>query len=163
MAIHDLVPGLRNQELAPSRGTYDPFMTLHREMNRLFDDVFRGFGAPSLSPLIEGRFGWPKLEVSDTGKTLIISAELPGMTEKDVQIEIANGVLTIRGEKNDERGGEGKRFTERYYGAFERQIPLEDVEEDKAEALFKNGVLTISLPKSENPRAGVKRVAINTK
>jgi HSP20 family protein len=161
MAIRDLVPWSRNQELAPTRGNYDPFMTLHREMNRLFDDVFRGFG-PSLSPLMEGRFGWPKLEVSDTDKTLTISAELPGMTEKDVQIEIANGVLTIRGEKKDERSGEGKHFTERYYGAFERQIPLEGVEEDKAEASFKNGVLTISLPKSENPRAGVKRIAIST-
>jgi HSP20 family protein len=161
MAIRDLVPWSRNQELAPARGNYDPFMTLHREMNRLFDDVFRGFG-PSLSPLMEGRFGWPKLEVSDTDKTLTISAELPGMTEKDVQIEIAKGVLTIRGEKKDERKDEGKHFTERSYGAFERQIPLEDVDEDKAEASFKNGVLTISLPKSENPRAGVKRIAINT-
>jgi HSP20 family protein len=161
MAIRDLVPWSRNQELASARGNYDPFVTLHREMNRLFDDVFRGFG-PSLSPLMEGRFGWPKLEVSDTDKTLTISAELPGMTEKDVQIEIAKGVLTIRGEKKDERKDEGKHFTERSYGAFERQIPLEDVDEDKAEASFKNGVLTISLPKSENPRAGVKRIAINT-
>jgi HSP20 family protein len=163
MAIRDLVPWSRNQELAPARGTYDPFMTLHREMNRLFDDMFQGFGGPRLSPLMEGRFGgWPKLEVSDTDKTLTISAELPGMTEKDVQIEIANGVLTIRGEKKDERKDEGKHFTERYYGAFERQIALDDVEEDKAEASFKNGVLTISLPKSENPRAGVKRIAVNT-
>lgn len=162
MAIRDLIPRSRNQELAPTRGNYDPFMTLHREMNRLFDDMFRGFGGPSPSPLMEGRFGWPTLEVSDTDKTLTISAELPGMTEKDVQIEIANGVLTIRGEKKDERSGEGRQFTERYYGAFERQIALQDVEEDKAEASFKNGVLTISLPKSENPRAGVKRIAINT-
>lgn len=160
MAIRDLVPWSRNQELAPSRGNYDPFITLHREMNRLFDDAFRGFGAPSLAPPMEGRFGWPKLEVSDTDKAVMISAELPGMTEKDVQIEIANGILTIRGEKKDERNGEGKHFTERTYGAFERQIALEDVEDDKAEASFKNGVLTISLPKSENPRAGVKRIAI---
>jgi HSP20 family protein len=83
------------------------------------------------------------------------------MTEKDVQIEIANGALTIRGEKKYERSSEGKHFTERYYGAFERQISLEGVDEDKAEALYKHGVLTISLPKSENPRAGVKRIAIN--
>ena len=162
MAIRDLVPWSRNQELAPSRGDYDPFMTLHREMNRLFDDAFRGFGAPSLAPLMEGRFGWPKLEVSDTDKAVMISAELPGMTEKDVQIEIAGGVLTIRGEKKDERKDEGKHFTERTYGAFERQIALDDVEEDKAEASFKNGVLTVSLPKTENPRAGVKRIAIKT-
>ena len=54
------------------------------------------------------------------------------MTEKDVQVEIANGVLTIRGEKKAERNDEGKYLTERYYGSFERQIPLEDVHEDKA-------------------------------
>jgi HSP20 family protein len=162
MAIRDLIPWSRNQELVPPRGTYDPFMTLHREMNRLFDDFFRGFGGAGPSPLTEGQFGWPKIELSETDKALTISAELPGMTEKDVQVEIANGVLTISGEKRSERKDEGKYFTERSYGAFRRQIPLEDVEEDKAEASFKNGVLTISLPKSENPRAGVKRIAINT-
>jgi len=115
MAIRDLIPWTKNQELAPARDNLDPFFTLHREMNRLFDDVFRGFGSTSLSPLMEGRFSWPKVELSDDEKTLTISAELPGMTEKDVQIEIANGVLTIRGEKKAERNGEGKYFTERYY------------------------------------------------
>ena len=160
MPIRDLIPSSRNQELA-RRDSFDPFLTLHREMNRMFDDVFRGFGGTGLSPLMEGRFGWPKIELSDTDKMLTISAELPGLTENDVQIEIAKGVLTIRGEKKDERKDEGKYFTERYYGAFERQIPLEDVDEDNAEASFKNGVLTISLPKSEGPRAGVKRIAIN--
>ena len=162
MAVRDLIPWPRNQEVAPARGTRDPFMTLHREMNRLFDEVFRGLGGTSLSPLIEGQFSWPKIELSETDKGLTISAELPGMTEKDVQIEIANGMLTIRGEKKGGRKEEGRYFTERYYGSFERQIVLEDVEEDKAEALFKDGVLTISIPKSENPRAGVKRIAIKS-
>jgi HSP20 family protein len=145
MAVRDLIPWSRNQELAPTRGSHDPFMTLHREMNRLFDDVFRG---ASLSPFMEGQFGWPKIELSETDKALMISAELPGMTENDVQIEIANGVLTIRGEKKSEKN-EGRYFTERYYGSFQRQIALEDVSEDKAQASFKNGVLTISLPKSK--------------
>jgi HSP20 family protein len=162
MAFRDLIPWTRGQELASASSSFDPFMTLHREMNRLFDDVFRGFGSTNLSPLMEGRFGWPKIELSDSAKTLTISAELPGMTEKDVQVEIANGTLTIRGEKKAERNGDGKYFTERYYGAFERQIPLQDVQEDKAQASFKNGVLTISLPKSETPREDVKRIAINT-
>ena len=161
MPIRDLIPWTKNQELSSPRESLDPFMMFHREMNRLFDDVFRGFGTSNLSPLMEGRFGWPKLELSDTDKTLVISAELPGMTEKDVQIEIANGVLAIPGEKKSERNGEGKYFTERYYGSFERQIPLDNVQEDKAEATFKNGVLTISLPKSDKPREGVKRIAIN--
>ena len=162
MAFRDLIPWTKNQELAPARDSFDPFLTLHREMNRLFDDVFRGFGGINLSPAMEGRFSWPKIELSEDEKTLKISAELPGMTEKDVQIEIANGVLTIRGEKKAERNGESKYFTERYYGAFERQLPLDNVQEDKAEASFKNGVLTISLPKSDKPREGVKRIAINT-
>lgn len=162
MAVRDLIPWARNQELTPTRGTHDPFITLHREMNRLFDDVFRGFGGAGLAPLMEGQFSWPKIELSETDKALTITAELPGMTEKDVQIEVAGGVLAIRGEKKAERRDEGRYFSERSYGAFERRIPLEDVDEDKAEASFKNGILTVSLPKSENPRAGVKRITINT-
>lgn len=161
MAIRDLIPWTKNQELSAPRDSLDPFMMLHREMNRLFDDVFRAFGTSNLSPLMEGRFGWPKLELSDTDKALVISAELPGMTEKDVQVEIENGVLTVRGEKKSERNGEGKYFTERYYGSFERRILLDDVQENKAEASFKDGVLTISLPKSDKPREGVRRIAIN--
>jgi HSP20 family protein len=105
MAIRDLIPWTKNQELAPARDTYDPFLTLHREMNRLFDDVLRGFGSANLSPLVEGRLGWPKIELDDGDRKLTISAELPGMTEKDVQVEIANGILTIRGEKKAERNG----------------------------------------------------------
>lgn len=162
MAFRDLIPWSRNQELVPARDSVDPFLTLHREMNRLFDDVFRGFAATNLPPLMEGRFGWPKVELSETDKALTVSAELPGLTEKDVQVEIANGVLTIRGDKEAERSDDGRYFTERYYGAFERRIPLEGVEEDKAEASFRNGVLTLSLPKSEKAREGVKRIPINT-
>jgi HSP20 family protein len=164
MAFRDLMPWSRNQELSSQRDTFDPFLTLHREMNRLFDDVFHGFGSSALSPLTEGRVGWPKIEMSETDKALTVSVELPGLTEKDVQLEIANGFLTIRGEKKAERSDEGKGryFSERYYGSFERRIPLEDVQEDKAEALFKNGVLTVTLPKSEQARASVKRISINS-
>jgi len=165
MAIRDLIPWSRNQELAPARGSFDPFITLHREMNRLFDDVWHGFGTPARfgSPLMEGRFGWPSIELNETDKALTISAELPGLSEKDVQVEIANGVLTLRGEKKSERTDNGGRyFSERYYGAFERQIPLDGVEEDKAEAKFHDGVLTITLPKSEQARSAVKRIPISS-
>ncbi|MBO4225436.1 MULTISPECIES: Hsp20/alpha crystallin family protein [Bradyrhizobium] len=162
MAFRDLIPWSKNQELAPTRENFDPFITLHREMNRLFDDVFRGFGSfgPISSPLLEGRFGWPKIELSETDKELTVSAELPGMTEKDVQVEIANGVLTLRGEKKAERTDNGKYFSERYYGAFERRIALDGVAEDKAQASFRDGVLTITLPKSEEARESVKRIPI---
>jgi HSP20 family protein len=139
-------------------------------MNRLFDDVLRNFGTLSRngsslmgngSPLMEGQFGWPKIELGESDKAVTVSAELPGLSEKDVQAEIANGVLTIRGEKKAERNDEGKFFSERYYGSFIRQIPLDGVQEDKAEAKFRDGVLTITLPKSEQAAQNVKRIAIN--
>jgi HSP20 family protein len=166
MAIRDLIPWNKGQPLATSRDAFDPFLTLHREMNRLFDDVFRGFGSfGSLgrfaAPLMEGQFSWPKIELSETDKIVTVSAELPGLSEKDVEVEIANGVLSIRGEKKAERNDEGRFLTERYYGSFERQIHLENVEQDKASAEFRNGVLTVTLPKSEQAARNVKRIAIN--
>jgi HSP20 family protein len=164
MGFRDLVPWTKSQQLSTAHDAFDPFFTLHREMNRLFDDVFRGFGPLSrvVSPLMEGRFGWPRLELSDTDNAVTVSAELPGLSEKDVQVEIANGVLSIHGEKKAERSDESKFVTERYYGSFERQIPLEGVEEDKAKADFKNGVLTVTLPISERSSQNVKRIAVNT-
>jgi HSP20 family protein len=157
MGFRDLVPWTRNQQLTPARDAFDPFWTLHREMNRLFDDVFRGFGSLGRvgGPLMEGQFSWPRLELGETDKTVTVSAELPGLTEQDVQVEIANGVLSIRGEKKAERNDETKFISERYYGSFERQIPLEGIEEDKAKADFKNGVLTVTLPRSERSSSNV--------
>ena len=109
---------------------------------------------------MEGRFGWPSIEFNETDKAVTISAELPGLSEKDVQVEIANGVLRLRGEKKSERTENGRYFSERYYGSFERQIPLDGVVEEKAEAKFHDGVLTITLPKSEEARSAVKRIPI---
>lgn len=164
MGIRDLVPWTKGQQLPTHQEPFDPFLTLHREMNRLFDDVFRGFGPLGRvgNPLMEGQFTWPRLELSETDKSVTVTAELPGLIEKDVQVEIANGVLSIRGEKKAERSGDSKFVSERYYGSFERQISLEGVEEDKAQADFKNGVLTVTLPKSEQSNRNVKRIAINT-
>ena len=164
MGIRDLVPRTKGQQLSTRQEPFDPFYTLHREMNRLFDDVFRGFGPLGRvgSPLMEAQLGWPRIELSETDKTVTVSAELPGLSEKDVQVEIANGILSIRGEKKAERSDESKFVSERYYGSFERQIPLEGVEEDEAKADFKNGVLTVTLPKSERSSSNVKRIAVNT-
>jgi HSP20 family protein len=164
MGVRDLIPWTKGQQLSTGREAFDPVLTLHREMNRLFDDVFRGFGPLSRvgNPLMEGQFAWPRLELSETDKAVTVSAELPGLSENDIQIEIANGVLSIRGEKKAERSDESKFVSERYYGSFERQVPLEGVEEDKAQADFKNGVLTVTLPRSEQSNRNVKRIAINT-
>jgi HSP20 family protein len=163
MGFRDLVPWTKSQQLLTGREAFDPFYTLHREMNRLFDDVFRGFGPLGRvgSSMMEGQLGWPRLELRETDETVTVSAELPGLGERDVQVEIANSVLSIRGEKKAERSDESKFVSERYYGSFERQIPLDGVEEDKAKADFKNGVLTVTVPKSEQSNQNVKRIAIN--
>jgi HSP20 family protein len=137
-----------------------PFLTLHREMNRLFDDVFNRFdaGMPSLfGPMAS----WPSLEVNATDGGLRISAELPGLDPKDVEILVEGDVLTIRGEKKSETEDKGRHFSERYYGRFERSLRLPfEVEDDKAEASFKNGVLTVTLPKSARMAESAKRIAI---
>lgn len=163
MGFRDLIPWSKGQEVMQRREEPNPFLTLHREMNRLFDDMFSGFGlAPRGPALMEGRFSWPRLELAETDTALKVTAELPGMEEKDVTVELANGMLSIRGEKQGE-SGDGKLFSERYYGSFERQIPLDGVQEDKVEANFRNGVLTVTLPKSEEARQNVRRIAINSK
>jgi HSP20 family protein len=163
MNMRDLIPWGRNQQTTPSRyrDEGDPFMTLHREMNRLFDDIFRGFDmAPSAGM---GRMaGWPHVEVAETDKDVRIPAELPGLEDKDVEVLMGDGVLTIRGEKKSEVEDKERAFSERYYGRFERRIPLgQGVDEDKVEAAFKNGVLTVTMPKSAQASSHVKRIAIN--
>jgi HSP20 family protein len=168
MAIKGLIPwSNRGREIGMRRGEENhPFLTLHREMNRLFDDAFRGF---DLNPLGTDRLfdratgGWPNIEVSETDKEVKVTAELPGLEDKDVQVELANGELAIRGEKQTETEDKDRLFSERYYGRFERRIPVDDVEEDKVNASFKNGVLTVTLPKSPTAQQKVKRIAVNGK
>jgi HSP20 family protein len=107
--------------------------------------------------------GWPNIEVSETDKDVRVMAELPGLEEKDVQLELANGTLSIKGEKKTETEDKDRRFSERYYGHFERRIPVEDVDEDKVSASFKNGVLTVTMPKAPQAQSKVRRIAINGK
>jgi HSP20 family protein len=164
MNMRDLIPWNRGRDVAVRRGEdTNPFLTLHREMNRLFDDFFRGFDvAPLASEPVFGRaLGWPNIEVSDTDKTVKVTAELPGLDEKDVQVELINGVLAIKGEKKTETEDKDRLFSERFYGRFERRIPVEGVEEEKVSASFNNGVLTVTLPKSAKAQENVKRIAIN--
>lgn len=165
MAMTDLIPWGRGRNVpAQSGGDASPFLALHREMNRLFDDVFRGFDlAPLGDHLLERSMGWPNIEVSETDKDVKVAAELPGLEDKDVEVEFANGVLSIKGEKKTETEDTNRRFSERYYGRFERRIPIENVDQDKVSAAFKNGVLTVTMPKLPEAQSKVKRIAINGK
>jgi HSP20 family protein len=134
-------------------------MNLHREMNRLFDDVFRGFDD---SRFFGGRSGWPSLDVEETDKEYRVTAELPGLEERDVEVLLQDGLLTVRGEKKIESENRNRTHSERFYGRFERQIPLDrDVDENAVSATFKNGVLTVAVPKSAQAVARRKRIPIN--
>ncbi|TIU27117.1 MAG: Hsp20/alpha crystallin family protein, partial [Mesorhizobium sp.] len=141
MAIRDLIPwGREGSQLSDiyrdlHRGG-DPFMMLHREMNRLFDDAMRGFETrmPSFGGAYAGQV-WPSVEISDSETEIHVTAEIPGMDEKDIEVLLEDGVLTLRGEKRAETEDKGKQFSERFYGRFERRIPIGyEVEEDKVHA-----------------------------
>ena len=170
MSVRDLIPwGRNNGNQLPSvfrDDDRDPFLSLHREVNRLFDDVFRGFdsGLPALGRPSSFGGGWPNVEVSDGEKEIRVTAEVPGLEEKDIEVLLEDGALTLKGEKKSETEDKDRQFSERFYGRFERRIPLGyEVEDDKVSADFKNGVLTVALPKTEGARAKAKRIAINGK
>lgn len=167
MSVRDLIPwGRNNGNQVPSLlrdDERDPFLSLHREVNRLFDDVFRGFGLPSLRGTSGIAAGWPSVEIADSDKDIKVTAEVPGLEEKDIEVLLDDGVLTLKGEKRSETEDKEKQFSERYYGRFERRIPLgAEVKEDQVDATFKNGVLTVTLPKTEKAQSQVKRIAIKS-
>ena len=169
MSVRDLIPwGRSNGNQVPSifhDGERDPFLSLHREVNRLFDDVFRGFDSrwPSIGGASALGTGWPSVEISNGEKEIKVTAEVPGLEQKDIEVLFDDGVLTLRGEKRSETDDKDRQFSERYYGRFERRIPVGyEVKEDEVEARFRNGVLTVTLPKSEKAQSQVKRIDIKS-
>jgi HSP20 family protein len=158
LAMTDLVPRARGRtpELWSGDG---PFFALQREMNRLFDDTFRNFG---VAPFSGASAGWPSVEVAETDKAVRVTAELPGLEDKDIELRVENNVLTLKGEKRTEIQDKDKRYSERYYGRFERSLSLpSEVDDEHAEATFKNGVLSVTLPKTDRAREATKRIPIS--
>lgn len=105
----------------------------------------------------------PKLDTFETEEELRFEAELPGVSAQDLEILVEDGVLTLRGEKKDAHSeeGSGRRHSERHYGKFERRIQLRsEVDEAKAEATFKGGVLTLRLPKKPEERPQERRIEV---
>jgi HSP20 family protein len=174
MALRDLAPWSRqeNRLADPSRQQADhPLFSLHRDVNRLFDDVFRGFGMPGFGVPgfgmpsfagLEQNLDWPKLELGETDNEIRVTAELPGLEEKDVEILVEDNALIMRGEKRSDTEDKERGYSERSYGRFERRIRLpREVEQDKANATFKNGVLTVTLPKSAKANENARRIPVN--
>ncbi|MFP4085561.1 MAG: Hsp20/alpha crystallin family protein [Desulfobacteraceae bacterium] len=131
-------------------------------LRRDMDDVWRGFFGTPMTESMESV--WiPSIDVSETDENLLVKAELPGLEAEDIDIDVSGNVLTIKGEKRTEEEKEEENFysRERYFGSFQRAIQLPaDVNTEKVDATFRNGVLNITLPKEESSRR--KRIEVKT-
>ena len=139
--------------------------SLWSDMDSLFDDFFGN--AFTLAPIRNNTLSAatfsPRMDVVETESAYEISAELPGLTEKDIDISLSDGVLTLKGEKKTEHEDKGKHHhrIERRYGSFSHQMYVpENVDTTKVEAAFKHGVLTLTLPKAEKPEPEVQKIEI---
>jgi len=163
-----LIPWRRKDESVTKRwDDSHPFEALHRQMNELFEGFFDDFGLAHWpvprSSMSELAGLSPRFEVSETDDAIQVTAELPGMDEKDIEVTLENSLLTVKGEKKSEREEKKKNyyFTERSYGHFQRVVPLPTgVEEEEVKAKFKKGVLSITLPKTEQAKKQGKRIDV---
>ena len=167
MVITDLIPWKkRGAKFSVVRQDFSDFaLSLQNERKRMFEDFFRDpFGLTRYEDVGPAWGGFnPQVDISETDKEYIVAAELPGLEENDVQVSLSHHTLTISGDKKAEKRDKGKNYyrVERSYGTFSRSISLPDeVDEDKIEAAFKNGVLTINLPKTSEVVSQQKRITI---
>ncbi len=141
----------------------DPFSLFQREVNRAFDEVFRGFPAMGRGAAGLGGFA-PSLDVRETEQGLEVSAELPGMSEQDIELRLEGDLLTLAGEKKDERTQDqgGLHLTERSFGRFQRAFRLPyRPEPGQVQARFDKGILRIALPRPQQQQSG-GRIQIQT-
>lgn len=158
MAFSDLIPWGRNRDRMPARRDADenPMVSLQRDLNRVFEDFWTRFENP-----FEGALpaGGPRTDISETDEAMLVSVDLPGLDEKDIEVNVTDDMLTIRGEREEKSDTAG--FTSQSRRSFHRMIPVPPgVDPGKAEAEFKRGVLTVTLPKTEEAKARVKRIDV---
>jgi len=153
--------------------SWRPFENLRREIDRLFEDFGGGFWRSpfprpffDIAPFGRGETSWastPAVDVIETDKAYEVTAELPGMDEKNIEVKFADGVLTINGEKQEEKEEKKKDYylRERSFGSFQRAFQVPDgVDTDKIEASFKKGLLTVTLPKTVEAQKVAKKIEV---
>jgi HSP20 family protein len=170
MSITNLMPWRRKEQAPRKRGDVTinqeeehPMALFERDMNRMFNEFFSGFG---LAPTTWE--GWstfsPQVDIVDNEKEIKVSVELPGLDEKDIDVSLSHDMLTISGEKRQEKEDKGKNYyrMERSYGSFKRAIPIPcEVKTEAIDATFKNGVLSVILPKATEGQCRQK-IAVKT-
>ncbi|MHA1572582.1 MAG: Hsp20/alpha crystallin family protein [Alphaproteobacteria bacterium] len=148
----------------PAAGSKDIFSAMRDEMNRVLERFEGGksFWSTPVSRWVSGKIV-PELDVRETDTAIIVEAELPGVDEKDISVTVANGYLTIKGEKHSEseQSEESYYVAERSFGSFERSLRLPDsVDESKIEASFDRGVLKVMAPKSAEAQKPERKISI---
>ncbi|WP_297110856.1 Hsp20/alpha crystallin family protein [uncultured Devosia sp.] len=166
---------IRKEGSTPTRtdqAGWRPFEALRHEVDRLFDDFYRTDwmrplrAAPAALPSVLSRtFDWstPAVDIVEREKAFEITAELPGLDEKSIEVVLRNGNIAIKGEKQDEKEEKSGDYylRERQFGAFERTFALPDgVEADKIEARFNKGVLTVTLPKTAEAQKPEQKITV---
>jgi HSP20 family protein len=163
----------KTEEKATALQAWRPLKSLRREVERLFDDFGRGFwqrrsrrSVSDIEPFWQRELTWesaPAVDVAESEKAYEITAELPGMDEKNIEVQVANGILTIKSEKQEEKEEKKKDYymRERHFGFFERSFEMpEGVDADKIEASFKKGILTVMLPKKPEAQKPAKKIEV---
>lgn len=164
---------VKSEEKGTERAAADwsPLANMRREFDRMLEEFpWAGWRRPlarfDVEPFFRGFSGVgavPAVDIAEKDKEYEITAELPGMNENNIDVKFADGVLTIKGEKKEEKEERKKDYylSERRYGSFQRSFPVpESVDANKIEAKFANGVLTIRLPKSAEAQKNEKKIAI---
>jgi HSP20 family protein len=180
--VKELIPRRRKKTQLPVRvdqhpefqlDTWEqPFLELRRATDRLFDDFFRSFRWPKaerrtpwgLTTDILGA-DWPRVDVDETDEEIRITAELPGVDRDNIDVSVTDDRITIRGEKKEQEEKKGRDYysLERSYGSFQRSFYLPcEVESDRVDASFKDGVLTVKLPKSAAARERIKKIPVRS-
>ena len=167
MNFGSLIPWRDNKTQVPARREdyLDPFVSFRREVDRIFVDFLSGFGGRRSSGLTSN--AWqdltPTIDVEETDRELVVTAELPGLDDKDFEVTITGDMLTIKGEKkaeHEQRNGDAY-YMERRFGSFSRSIPLPfEVKDEKVDARYDKGVLTIRVPKPADAQRAVRRIEV---
>ncbi len=164
MELKNLIPWGRNKDVVRRHGDNENMMpSLQRDINQVFKDFWERFDRPLATLDNFFGIGMPSMDVTESNSAIEVAVELPGMDEKDIEISVDDDMLIIRGEKRAEKEEKKKGYylAERSYGSFHRTVPLPSgVDRDKIEANFKKGVLTVTLPKTDEARQRMRKIEV---
>lgn len=156
----------KSQTPAPREENQDPFLSFRREVDRMFDDFFSGFGRQAVgSPFRSWATPTPSMDLTENDKEIVVTAEMPGLDDKHFEVTVSGDLLTLKGEKKEEheqRNGDAF-YTERRFGSFSRSVRLPfEVKDEKVDARYEKGVLTVRIPKPADMQRQARRIEVRT-